>query len=104
MRARAEALGLPHQTPADLLDALFADGLSTREEVTTTSGRGVGLSAVRAAATAAGAQLELSSDERGTSVTLRWANHLLAPASRKSAPSPSSAAGEAARAAKGALS
>lgn len=104
VRARAEALGLPHQTPAELLEALFADGLSTRDEVTTTSGRGVGLSAVRAAATAAGAQLELSSDERGTSVTLRWANHLLSPASRKSAPSPSPAAGEAARAAKGALS
>ncbi len=104
VRARAEALGLPHQTSADLTEALFADGLSTRDEVTTTSGRGVGLSAVRAAAQAAGAQLDFRSDEHGTTVTLRWANHLLSPASRKSAPSPSPAAGEAPRPAKGALS
>lgn len=104
VRARAEALGLPHQTEAELTEALFADGLSTRDEVTTTSGRGVGLSAVRAAALAASAQLELSSDAHGTRVTLRWANHLLSPASRKSAPSPSPTAGDVARAAKGALS
>lgn len=102
VRARAQALGLPHETPAELTEALFADGLSTRDEVTTTSGRGVGLSAVRAAATATGAQLELSSDEHGTTVTLRWANHLLSPTSRKSAPSPSPAVGDATRAVKGA--
>jgi two-component system, chemotaxis family, sensor kinase CheA len=46
IRSRAASLGLPHQTKEDLVRALFAGGLSTRETVTATSGRGVGLSAV----------------------------------------------------------
>ena len=46
IRTRATSLGLPHQTREDLVRALFAGGLSTRETVTSTSGRGVGMSAV----------------------------------------------------------
>lgn len=38
---------LPHDTPADLLNALCTDGISTRSDVTTTSGRGVGMAAVK---------------------------------------------------------
>ncbi len=49
VRARAEGLALPSETLADLEQALFADGLSTKEEVTEISGRGIGLGAVRAA-------------------------------------------------------
>lgn len=49
IREKAAALGLPHQTPAELTAALFADGVSSRHEVSETSGRGVGLSAVRRA-------------------------------------------------------
>jgi two-component system, chemotaxis family, sensor kinase CheA len=41
--------GLPHETPADLLNALFADGLSTKASADTMSGRGEGMAAVRAA-------------------------------------------------------
>jgi len=44
LRARAEAQGLSASNDADLL---FADGLSTRDEVSELSGRGVGLAAVR---------------------------------------------------------
>lgn len=47
VRGKAERMGLPHRTHADLVDALFADQLSTRDEVSELSGRGVGLSAVR---------------------------------------------------------
>ena len=42
--------GLPAETRSDLVDALFADGLSTASEVTDTSGRGVGMAAIKQAA------------------------------------------------------
>jgi two-component system chemotaxis sensor kinase CheA len=38
---------MPSETAADLLAVLCADGISTREEATEISGRGVGLSAVK---------------------------------------------------------
>lgn len=43
----AQRLGLPHRTREDLIEVLFADGLTTRDEVTDLSGRGVGLAALR---------------------------------------------------------
>lgn len=43
----AVKLGLPTATEEDLVRAMFASGVSTSAEVTTLSGRGVGLSAVR---------------------------------------------------------
>jgi signal transduction histidine kinase len=49
VREKAAARRLPHETRDDLVDALFAAELSTKDEVTDLSGRGVGLSAVRAA-------------------------------------------------------
>lgn len=45
---KARAKGLPTETHHDLEEAIFSDGVSTRDEATETSGRGVGLSAVRA--------------------------------------------------------
>jgi two-component system chemotaxis sensor kinase CheA len=45
----AAARRLPHGTREDLVDALFAAELTTKSVVTDLSGRGVGLSAVRAA-------------------------------------------------------
>ncbi len=47
IRARARDAGLPHTTREDLVDALFADGVSSRDHVTETSGRGVGLAATK---------------------------------------------------------
>lgn len=44
---KARLLGLPCEGPQDLTNALFADGLSTRDEVTSLSGRGVGMAATR---------------------------------------------------------
>lgn len=49
VRSKARQVGLAHQSQADLIEAVFSDGLSTAESVTDLSGRGVGLSAARAA-------------------------------------------------------
>jgi two-component system chemotaxis sensor kinase CheA len=68
---RAQEMGLPSKTRADLVEALFADGLSTRNGVTATSGRGVGLSAVRAVVRSLGGTAEISS-EPGKGTTFRF--------------------------------
>jgi len=47
IRARAERRALPATTNRDLIEALFTDGISTRDVVSDISGRGVGLSAVQ---------------------------------------------------------
>ncbi|MEY4513349.1 MAG: hypothetical protein RLZZ450_5471 [Pseudomonadota bacterium] len=51
---KAEEQGLARATRTDLVEALFSDGLSTRDEATEYSGRGVGMSAVRAECEARG--------------------------------------------------
>lgn len=58
---RARARGLPAETHAQLMAALFTDGISSRATATSTLGRGVGLGAVRAAIDSLGGELELSS-------------------------------------------
>ena len=64
---RARDRGLPAETHADLIAALFTDGISSRAKTTDTSGRGVGLSALRAAVDSLGGELELSTPaESGT--------------------------------------
>lgn len=67
---RARAKGLPHATRDDLQRALFADGLSTRQQVTELSGRGVGLSAVAHAVHAVGGTVGIDSIP-GQGVTVR---------------------------------
>ncbi|HET7502813.1 MAG TPA: ATP-binding protein [Kofleriaceae bacterium] len=67
--ARATELGLPATTARDLQDAVFASGVSTARELTRTSGRGVGMAAVRAACAELGGKVELVSEPaRGTLV------------------------------------
>lgn len=61
IRSRAQALGIPAETSADLVDALFTDGLSTRAEATDISGRGVGLAAVLQSCRALGGVAEVAS-------------------------------------------
>lgn len=73
VEARAAQSGLPHATAADLEQALFSDGFSTRDEVTALSGRGVGLSAVRQAVEQLGGQLRISSQPgRGTTFSFAF--------------------------------
>lgn len=87
--AKAQACGLASKTQADLVAALFSDGISTRDEANEVSGRGIGLAAVQAACVSLGAQIEVvSSVGRGTAFIFR------VPASARSAPArpPSGAA------------
>jgi len=67
VRTKAETKGLPAATHHDLIEALFADGLTTRESASQTSGRGVGMAAVRAAAASLGGRMEVQSEQgKGT--------------------------------------
>lgn len=69
VRERAARLGLPGDTQAELVDALFADGVSTKDEVSDLSGRGVGMSALRAVAREEGGTITIQSEpKRGTCV------------------------------------
>ncbi|HEY6561617.1 MAG TPA: ATP-binding protein [Polyangiaceae bacterium] len=59
---RAQRLGLPHGSRVELLQALFANGVSSRSEATSTSGRGVGLGAVRHVVDQLGGRIEVQSE------------------------------------------
>jgi HPt (histidine-containing phosphotransfer) domain-containing protein/two-component sensor histidine kinase len=67
VRERAHSLGIPTETHGELIEALFADGVSTKTEITDLSGRGVGLAALRAAAHTGGGHVTIVSEsQRGT--------------------------------------
>jgi two-component system chemotaxis sensor kinase CheA len=67
VEAKARSRGLPADSRADLEQALFSSGFSTRDEVTTTSGRGVGLDAVYQSVQALDGRIEMDSvPGRGT--------------------------------------
>jgi two-component system, chemotaxis family, sensor kinase CheA len=71
VRERARTRGLPHETAEHLHEALFADGLSTREVASELSGRGVGLGALRGACAALGGQVAIRSRTgRGTTLEI----------------------------------
>jgi two-component system chemotaxis sensor kinase CheA len=70
VRRRAGALGFTIRTRAELQSALFLDGLSTRDEITDISGRGLGMGALRAAVVALGGEVDVRS-ERGAGTLIR---------------------------------
>jgi two-component system chemotaxis sensor kinase CheA len=71
--ASAKNRGLPHASHADLLLALCTDGVTTSEEVTDVSGRGVGMAAFRRRVEAMHGKLEVrSSPGTGTSWFIRF--------------------------------
>ena len=73
IRTRAKQHGLPAETQAELMVALFADGISAESEVTEFSGRGVGLSAVRDACQRQGGKVEVSTVRgAGTKFRFSW--------------------------------
>jgi two-component system chemotaxis sensor kinase CheA len=59
--AKAAELGLPHQGHQALLDALCHEGVTTRVDVSETSGRGVGMAALRQRVNALHGSLEVES-------------------------------------------
>jgi two-component system chemotaxis sensor kinase CheA len=71
VKAAAVARGLPASTHGELEAALFDDGVSTSEQVSEISGRGVGLAAMRATAAQLGAIVSATSRAgRGTSIAV----------------------------------
>jgi two-component system chemotaxis sensor kinase CheA len=67
IQSRGRALGLPCETHDDLVSLMMRDGLSTREVATSTSARGVGMSAVREACESMGGRVRVRSEKgRGT--------------------------------------
>ena len=71
LSAQAIARGLAHETREDLVEAMFMDGVSTREQVGCLSRRGVGMAALRYTTQALGGSLEVHS-ETGAGTTLRF--------------------------------
>jgi len=70
---KAKDLGLPHGNDRELTEALFANGVSTKDEVTEMSGRGIGLGAVRAECEARGGRMDIiSAVDVGTRVSFRF--------------------------------
>lgn len=70
--AKAELLKLPHEDDTQLIEALFADGLTTRDTANEISGRGVGLGATRDACRELGGDVTIESTPgHGTSFIFR---------------------------------
>jgi len=72
VRRAAAAKGLPADSAEDLTNALLAPGVTTRGAVTATSGRGIGLAAIRDRVQAMGGRIIITSaEERGTKFEVR---------------------------------
>ena len=75
-----EEKGLPNQTQKDLVDAIFSDGLSTRDEVSETSGRGIGLAAIRQVSEELNGKITVESETGvGTAFSFTFPLETLAP-------------------------
>lgn len=61
IKTAAESMGLPSATEQDLVRAMFAAGLSTADDVTIVSGRGIGLAATREQVEARGGRIDVVS-------------------------------------------
>lgn len=72
LRAVCAARGIRASSSADLIEAMFQDGVTTRDEANDISGRGVGLGAVVAACRSVGGFVEVDST-RGKGTTFRFA-------------------------------
>ncbi len=71
LKNKAKGYGLPCDTQADLVEALFHDGISSKDETTELSGRGVGMGAVREACSALGGHIDVKT-VRGSGTSFRF--------------------------------
>jgi two-component system chemotaxis sensor kinase CheA len=86
---KASARGLPAATREDLEKALYADSVSTTDEATMTSGRGVGMGAVLSCVTAKGGSIEIESVRgQGTTWVFRLPKTMLIPEEVQVIPAP----------------
>jgi HPt (histidine-containing phosphotransfer) domain-containing protein/GAF domain-containing protein len=77
---KAAERGLPRETRGDLVSALFAGGLSTRDEVCELSGRGLGMSSLKEAVLTLGGRIEVESAEgRGTRLRCVFRSSTISP-------------------------
>ncbi|HET9239417.1 MAG TPA: ATP-binding protein [Oligoflexus sp.] len=60
IRNLARARGIAAETKAELIDALFLDGFSTADRMSLSSGRGIGLSAIKSICDERGGKVELT--------------------------------------------
>lgn len=80
VKEAAMAHGVAYETRQDLMDALFANGLSTSAEVTEMSGRGVGMAAVMTECERLGGKVEVRSEEgSGTEFRFSFPIETMAP-------------------------
>ncbi|HEY6878077.1 MAG TPA: ATP-binding protein [Polyangiales bacterium] len=61
LRTKAAERGLPHESRQDLVDAMFSDGITTRDVATDVSGRGVGMAALKQVVQELGGTIEVES-------------------------------------------
>ena len=75
---KATALGLPANNEQELRAALFHGGVSTAEQVTDISGRGIGLGAVKMATASLGGEIELETTAgHGTALRMVFPKHAM---------------------------
>jgi two-component system chemotaxis sensor kinase CheA len=95
LATRAQSLGLPVNTRKELEAALFAPGVSSKDRVTTISGRGVGLDAVLEMVNALGGRIEVESElDKGTKFTIHLPESMLCEKPGSSDPGAANGQGE----------
>ena len=72
LKEKADKLGLPTNTHQQMVDVLFYDGISCKEEVSMVSGRGIGMAALKAVVQEMGGEIEVRSQQGlGTCMTFK---------------------------------
>lgn len=59
LREKGQTMGLPCGSESELIELIFTDGISTKDQATQISGRGVGMSAIRQACIELGGEIEI---------------------------------------------
>ena len=86
LRWLAATNGIPVARADECLELVFLDGLSSASDVSDTSGRGVGMSAVKSIVEALGGSIRVRSElGHGTSFELCWPSHAAPARSRRRA-------------------